>query len=231
MKQIETSVIVPLFNEETRSPPFLNDLLKIAKKEWEIILVDDGSKDKTLDVIKKYNFPNKKIITYSINKGKGYAVKKGVEAATGNYILFIDADGSIHPSQIENMILQLKKHDTVVGNRNHDESHKETTFFRSSIGKIFNLYARVLFNIPVNDNLCGFKGFKKEIAKSLFNNMLSERWVFDVELFYQIKKNKYSLYFLPIEWEHRDESKINSFEILKILYELLELRMKINKER
>lgn len=228
MKRIQASIIVPLYNEETRSPPFLNDLIKCTKKNWEIILVDDGSKDKTLEVVKEYNFPNKKIISYQINRGKGYAVKKGAEAAEGDFILFIDADGSIHPSQIEKMIHYLKEYDVVVGNRNHQESHKKTTFFRSLIGDIFNLYARILFNIPIDDNLCGFKGFKKNIAKSLFKDMVSERWVFDVELFYKIKKNKYSLYFLPIEWEHRDKSKIDLFEIFKIFYDMLLLRIKIS---
>lgn len=225
--KIELSVVIPCYNEAKRAPPFLDQLLLYNNKKWEFIFVDDGSSDGTLRLIKSYDFFNRIIITYKKNRGKGYAVKKGVKKAKGNFIIFIDADGSIHPSQIKKMLVYLKKYDFVSGSRALQESQIIITFFRLFVGKMFNNYVKLLYNVPIDDNLCGFKGFKKEVAKKLFSDLISKRWIFDVELFYKLKKEKYSMLIIPIKWSHRGDSKMGILDMLKISIELILLRIKL----
>lgn len=224
---MDASIIVPVYNEESRIKPFLSELKQFAKPRWEIIFVDDGSVDGTLSILKKFKIANKKIISYKKNKGKGFAVKKGVMAADGKYIIFIDADGSIHPSQISLMLEYLPKYEVVVGTRASDESKVKAPFIRKALGSIFNAYVNILYNTKIKDNLCGFKGFRRSAAKRLFRSLLSERWIFDVELFYKIRKEKISLYEMPIRWVHKRDSKMSMIDPLRIAYELLKLRARI----
>lgn len=205
----------------------MDRLALFDKKGWEFIFVDDGSIDETLDIIKPYKFSNKAVISYRKNRGKGYAVRKGMEKAGGNFIIFIDADGSIDPSQIRDMLNCLKKYDVVAGTRASKKSLVRSSLLRKTIGTFFNWYVDLIFNLDVKDNLCGFKGFRKSIGKKLFNNLMSERWVFDVEIFYKIRKEGISLHQMPIEWEHRRESKMRPIDPFKMAMELLLLRWKL----
>ena len=225
--KFEASVIIPVFNEEQRIKPFLNELRQESKKSWEVIFVDDGSKDGSADVIKSSGIPNLKIISYKKNRGKGYAVKKGVEASAGRCILFIDADGSIHPSEIKKMLLLLQKHDFVVGNRAARDSEVEQPLLRRFFGICFNAYSNFLFGLSIRDKLCGFKGFKSHVAKKLFKNLESNRWIFDIEVFFKAKKIGIEPFLMPIKWEHRDKSKMKPYDPLKIALDLVSLRLKM----
>ena len=226
---LQASIVVPCYNEELRMKPFMDELLRRGKENWEFIFVNDGSKDNTLRILKSYNFRNKKVISYAKNRGKGYAVKSGILEAKGDYIIFIDVDGSIHPSHIKEMLKYLKRYDVVVGNRSLKESRVISPFFRKFTGVVFNILTRILFGLKIKDCLCGFKGFKKRAARKLFGSLISQRWVFDVEIYYKIKKSSYSVYELPIKWEHRDKSKMTLSEIIKVALELLSLRLKLMK--
>lgn len=228
-----SSLIIPMYNEENRLPKFLSGLDKfLQEREMEILLVNDGSSDNTLECMNKYaeGKKNVKIITYEKNSGKGSAIQKGVHNATGDPILFIDADGSISPDQIPKMLEKLKDFDMVVGDRSSTDSKIDQPLLRTMIGKIFNIYARILFQSNIKDNLCGFKGFKKGVAKDLFQDLEAKRWLFDVEIFYKAKKREYNLYRLPLTWEHKEESKIKPLDPIKMLFELLVLRYKLLKK-
>jgi len=226
------SIIVPAYNEEKRIKIFLEQLIKFAKsnlKNYEIILVDDGSIDNTINVIRRETKKSKnvKVISYKLNRGKGFAVKKGIFASKGNLILFIDADGSITPDQIPTLLKKLTDYDVVVGDRSAANSKVKAIKSRKIIGIIFNFYASILFGTKVKDNLCGFKGFHREVAIDLFKNLVSQRWLFDVELFYKIRKRDYTVYNLPINWEHKQGSKIRFIDPFKMLFQLLALRIKL----
>ncbi len=232
MCKMSFSIIVPAYNEERRLPFFLPDLMDFAKQTREckeVIFVNDGSTDKTLEYIEQYTKDEKKvkIITYEKNNGKGWAVKQGVDKAEGDMILFIDADGSIHPNQIPLMLEKLKTTDIVVGDRSARESKIEQPFVRRSVGKIFNVYVALLFQSRQLDNLCGFKGFQKNIAKDLFSNLQSHNWIFDVEIFYKAKQRRYKIYRLPIFWKHKEETKLKPYDPIKMLFQLLLLRYKL----
>ena len=226
---MKISIVVPFYNEEKRMKPFLDTLSYYDNPEYEFIFVDDGSQDNTLNTLKKYKFINKKIISYKKNRGKGYAVRTGVLAAKGKYIIFIDADGSIHPSQIKNMLKYLKKYDVDVGTRAAKKSDVKVPLFRQLSGLAFNKYANFLFDINIDDTLCGFKGFRREAAMDLFKNLIDNRWIFDVEIFYKIRKNHYSLYVMPIKWEYRDKSKMTVRDVVKMAITMLILRIRLMK--
>lgn len=230
---MKVSIIVPAYNEEKRIIGFLNDLIIFSKNnlnDYEIILVNDGSTDGTLRILENQTKgeENISIISYKKNKGKGGAVREGILRAVGEKILFIDADGSIHPNQIHKLLEKLDDYDVVVGSRSLKESEVKMGLLRKNLGKIFNFYVNVLFFINIKDNLCGFKGFKKKVAKDLFENLQSMGWIFDVEIFLKIKKTGYSLDELPIKWEYKKGSKITILGPFKMYFQLLKLRLKLN---
>ena len=228
MKKLDFSIIVPAYNEEKRIKPFLNELAVFSKgwKNYEILFVDDGSTDFTLSILKDFASKNKniKIISYKPNKGKAFAVKKGIEKAKGQKIIFIDADGSISPEEILKMISKLDHFDIVVGSRAKKESKVEAILLRKIVGTMFNHIVNLLFHINIMDVLCGFKGFKREIALDLYKDLKSSGWIFDVELFYKARRKNYSLYELPILWIHKGGSKMKFTHPFKMLFQLLKLK-------
>ncbi|MFC1454941.1 dolichyl-phosphate beta-glucosyltransferase [Candidatus Undinarchaeota archaeon] len=225
----EISLIVPCYNEEERIRPFLEKLsasLKKHKGEIELILVDDGSTDKTNDILKEFRYKNKVLCKHEINKGKGAAVKTGVQASSGRKIIFIDADGSIDPSEIKRMSKALDTRDIVISSKLHEKSKMpiKQPPNRIFFGKIFNLLANIMFRIEMYDSLCGFKGFRRDAGRRIFKGIRSKRWVFDVEVLYLAKKLNYSVSILPITWKHVDGSKIKFLTVFNILFELISLR-------
>jgi dolichyl-phosphate beta-glucosyltransferase len=229
MKEIDFSIIVPAYNEAGRIKPFLKDLYIFSKtwKNYELLFVDDGSTDNTLEILKDFASKNKKtrIVSYKPNKGKAFAVKKGVEASKGRKVIFIDADGSISPKEIPGMVSKLDSFDVVVGSRAKKESKVQAVWLRKFTGFLFNNYVNLLFNIRIDDVLCGFKGFKRKIALDLFKDLKSAGWIFDVELFYKARKKGYSLYELPILWIHKGGSKMKFTHPFKMFFQMIKLRM------
>ncbi len=230
-KEMKASIVIPAYNEEKRITPFLLSLLDFTMrmKESEVIIVNDGSTDKTLEIIHTIAKENSliKIISYEHNQGKGWAVKQGIEAAQGEKIVFMDADGSIPPSEIPKILEKLDQYDVVVGDRTSPYSHVTQSTIRRLIGIMFNSYVRILFQEDIPDHLCGFKGFQKQIAKDLFRELKTQGWIFDVELFCLIKKKKYSLFMLPISWGYKKDSKLNCVDPIKMALQLLFLRWKL----
>ena len=235
---IKVSIIVPAYNEERRSGTFLPKLLDFVKrkiKNCEVLIVDDVSKDKTRDKINSIIQSKDcgkfaKVIGYKKNQGKGNAVAHGVMNAKGEKIIFIDADGSIQPDQIPKMIYYLGKCDVVVADRLSRKSKVKRVLTRAIASFGFNTFVSILFQYSYRDNLCGFKGFKRKVAREIFKDLIDKRWVFDVELFYKIKKRKYSIYFLPITWKHVGDSRINLIKDPFVwIFRLLKLRVNLAK--
>ncbi len=233
---MRNSIIVPAYNEEKRSSSFIPNLLDFVKHnlpDSEVIIVNDGSKDRTAEKITEFISESDaerfaKIIGYAVNKGKGNAVAFGVKEAKGEKILFIDADGSISPEEIPVMLERLDKYDAVIGDRLSAKSKIKTNLTRKITSFGFNSFVSILFQDKFRDNLCGFKGFRKKAAKDMFSNLLDKRWVFDVELLFKIKKRGYSLYSLPIKWKYVGGSRINMLvDPFKWFFRLIRLRVRL----
>ncbi len=216
--KIDISVIIPAFNEAKRLPSFLGRLIHYcsqSKKIYEIIIVDDGSVDGTSEAILSYKnqFSNLHIIRNRINRGKGYSVKNGILEASGDTCLFIDADGSVAPEEIEKNIHYIleENYDIFVGSRvlRSQEQILKVRWYREIIGSIFNFLTHLFLFKEIEDPQCGFKMFKKGVAKSLFSRSRVRGFGFDIEILYIAHRMGYRIKEGPISWFHVKGCKVN----------------------
>jgi dolichyl-phosphate beta-glucosyltransferase len=209
------SIVIPTYNGAKildNNLPVLFDILNKYPISYEVIIVSDGSKDN--DSIKavalKYNCL---FISYEINMGKGYAVRKGVEAATGKYILFTDTDIPFKESAFDRMIKALQKDefDVVIGDRtlNHSSYYEEISSSRKLGSKVFTFVVSNLITGGFSDTQCGFKGFKHNIAKKLFKVSRVNSFAFDVEIIYISLKRKYIIERIPVELRNSEDSTVS----------------------
>jgi glycosyltransferase involved in cell wall biosynthesis len=151
---------------------------------YEIIVVNDGSLDSTLDVIDKVCRADTRIkrITYAVNKGKGHAIRKGVLMSTGRYVMFMDGDGDISADVLIKYVQKLSKAHIVIGSKNHRNSVVKAPFSRRVLSKCFQLYAKVLLGLKVGDTQVGLKAGRGEVFRSIFEQVQVDRYAFDTEM-------------------------------------------------
>jgi len=234
---MEISVIIPAYNEEKRILPTLEKVYdyfsRVQNMDFEIIVVDDGSKDNTEKVVKNFakdKSKKVKFIKHKENKGKGAAVKTGVMEAKGDVILFTDADLSTPIEEFEKLKKAIDRgYDIAIGSRGLPESKIviPQPWYRRYIGKIFPLIVRIIVMKNFRDTQCGFKLFKKKIAKELFANLVTSGFAFDVEILYKALKNKYKVKEIPVKWYNYKESKVS---ILKAPFNMLKEIIKIKRK-
>ncbi len=225
-------MIIPAFNEEARLPRTLDSVYTYLSKRgtaFEIIVVDDGSTDHTVDEVETFaeTHPNVRVIQYAPNQGKGYAVRTGMLAARGANVLFNDADGA---SPIEE-IVKLEKSiadgaDIAIGSRaKPDQTRKvEALVYRKYIGNTFNLLVRGLVLPGYHDTQCGFKMFRHKVAQDIFSVSAMNGFAFDVELLYIARLRHYKVDEIAINWTNIDGSKVNVLtDSPKMLVELLKV--------
>lgn len=222
---MKLSVVIPAYNEEVRIVKTLEKIKNYLKDfDCEIIVVDDGSTDGTSKFAQ---------ISYTQNMGKGYAIQKGVESAIGDLILFIDADNA---TPIEELSKLLKVDaDIVIGSRYLPASNieKKQSFLRVSIGRLGNFIIRLLVVKNIKDTQCGFKLFKKNIAKELFAELRTYRFGFDIEILARAQKKGLKIVEVPVTWLHNDNSRVRPIrDALKTLSDLLKIwwRLTISKK-
>lgn len=231
------SIILPIFNEEKR---IKENLIKIKKfnlakfiKIKEFILVNDGSQDRTKKIIEEFIKKNKKkiknikLINHKKNLGKGAALKTGIKNAKNDWILTSDIDFSVSLFELKSWIekyIQFKKKNKVVffGSRAHNQSIVNSKFYRKIIGYFLRKIIFFFLNIETKDTQCGFKLYKKKIAKKSFSLMISKGFEHDIELVLILKKNNIKIIELPVTWTHKEFSKVkilaDSIKILKSIY-------------
>ena len=231
---IKLSVIIPCYNEQER---FINSIehflnyLKKQKYQWEIILVNDGSKDKTLTLIKQKAItnPNLKIVSYNNNQGKGYAIAKGVENAKGEIILLSDLDHAVPIQTIETFFKYFeKKIPMVIGSRRVKGSKliRRQHPLRELLGKGFTLLVKLFIDYKIKDATCGFKAFNNKTAKKIFKKITIFDWAFDAELLYLCKIYKVNYIQAPVVWTDVKGSKVSVIrDVFKSLFGLLKIRL------
>lgn len=230
------SVIVPVYNEQERfnkpAAALYSYLLKTFPKTiWELIFVNDGSTDRTLQTLKEFTKVHRKThyVAYKTNRGKGYAISQGVKKAKGTYIFFMDIDLSVKPKELVRALTAFKKNkiDVVIGSRRVEGSvikvHQPK--LRETMGHCYTLLTTTLLGLPLSDLTCGFKGFKKKVAKDVFKKLTATRWSFDAEVLYKAYKKNYSIYELPITWEHVGNSKVAvGFDSIRSFIEVVKIK-------
>lgn len=226
------SLIIPAYNEEKRIGKTLNVFYEYMHKTFsafEIIVVDDGSQDNTLGILRAYKekIPQLRVLTYETNRGKGGAVKYGVENAGGDYIFFTDAD---MPYPIENVGMAVEMFgktdaDAVLGKRMQKENGAKYPWYRSLISKSFSFLVNLVLRINTTDTQCGFKGFKKEAAEIIFSKNTLSGWGFDVEIFFIAHKYNLKVSRIDVELFHDNDSKIRVVsDSVKIFRDLMKVR-------
>ena len=226
------SVVIPAYNEEKRLPQSLRAVMDFLNKqtyESEIIVSDDGSQDRTVALAGELlkGFPHQ-IMATPQNRGKGHAVRQGVLAAKGEYVLFTDADLSTPIEETARFLAHLEKdQDIVIGSRALPGSQVEIrqNFLRETMGKFFNVVAQLWAFKGVRDSQCGFKGFRRETAQKLFTLQKLDGFSFDVEIVYLAQKLGVRLLELPVIWRNSAQSRVHVLrDPLAMFWDVLRIR-------
>lgn len=238
-KKIYLSVIVPAYNEGSRIKKTLIDIDKYLKRQnysYEIIVVDDGSKDKTIEVINtlKPKIINLRLVSNKENKGKGYVVKQGMLEAKGEYRLFTDADNSTSIRQVEKMWPYFKqKYDIVIGSRNTEKAiiAVPQSWLRKLLGNIFNLIVQMICGLwGIWDTQCGFKGFNRKTVENIFPKLTINGWAFDAEILVLGRKAGYKIKEIPVRWTNDFKTKVRLKGMIKMLFEVFKIRLNLIKK-
>ena len=212
----DLSIIIPSYNEELRLPATLERIasyLQTRGREAEILVVDDGSKDRTATVAESFRskITSLRVVSNGVNRGKGFSVRHGMQEARGRIALFTDADLSAPIEEAGKLIDALGTNDVAIGSRAVDRSlisvHESP--FREFAGIIFNKVVRIILWLPFVDTQCGFKAFRRERCAVLFEQQRIERFGFDPELLYLARHHGLRAVEIPVRWGHSPATKVN----------------------
>ena len=230
------SIIIPAYNEERRLPKTLSEIdgyLKQQEYEYEIIVINGGSEDKTAEVARNLQpeIANLKIINNEKNNGKGYVVRQGLLEAKGEIRLFTDADNSTSIDQVEKMLPYFKNgydsYDIVIGSRDIKGAVLDPPqpFYRRILGNIFNIMTQLIVGLwGIKDTQCGFKALSKKAAEDIMPKCVIDRWAFDPEILKIGRKMGYKIKEIPVVWRNDLESKVKLRSTIKMALDLLRIR-------
>jgi len=226
------SIVLPAYNEEQRLGESLPRLLEYASaKDWsyEIIVVDDGSTDRTSAVAAdNLDGTPYRILRNDPNRGKGFSVKRGVLEARGRYVLFTDTDLSTPIEEVENLIRALDNGaDVAIGSRALSESRieKHQPWRREILGKLFNRFLQILVLRGLHDTQCGFKCFRLEVIEPVFTRQTLDGWAFDVEVLFIARRLGYHIAEVPVRWINSEVTRVSPLpDGLRMLWDTLRVR-------
>jgi glycosyltransferase involved in cell wall biosynthesis len=226
------SIVIPAFNEAARigeSIRSIETFLETFSFDADVIVVDDGSTDETSRIVHQLQFPRLRLITNRVNHGKGYAVKCGVLEATGDYVLFSDADLSAPIEELEKLMpVALEKDaDVVVGSRGMDRRYiqKHQSPMREFGGIVFNFAVRLMLGLRIYDTQCGFKLFKRATVTSVFRKQTIDGFGFDPELLFLASQSGLKIIEVPVRWSHAEGSKVRfSRDAVRMLCDIARVR-------
>lgn len=241
MPNTSLSIVVPAYNEETRIGETLRRILEYLDEKFpsaELIVVDDGSSDRTIAVAERIfeEFPGipTKVFGYEANRGKGYAVRQGLLAASGDIALFSDADLSTPIAELEKLVAPVESGaaDAAFGSRALDRSLIETRqpWQREQGGKLINLLIRKMTGLPFSDTQCGFKAFRMSKFRPLLDCMTIDRFGFDVEFLFVAQYHRLKLSEIPVRWSNVEGSKVSALrDTFRMFSELLQIRNNVRR--
>ena len=232
MAQPYLSVIIPAYNESKRIPLTLIDMDKRLSREaysYEILVVNDGSKDNTAEVVRGMEkmIKNLKLVDNVENKGKGGVVRQGMLTAKGQYRLFTDADNATSIDHFNAMIPHFKAgYDVVVGSRAMKGSKMDPgqPLYRQIPGKLSNLLIQLVVLPGLWDTQCGFKCFSAKAVENIFPKAKIKGFAFDPEILILSKRIGYKIKEVPIYWKNDPDSKVSPANIIKMAADLMKIR-------
>ena len=227
------SIIIPAYNEAARLGSTLERVLSyIAAQHWdaEVVVVNDGSQDTTPELVKSYaqHWPAVRLLENPGNRGKGYSVRNGMLHATGELLLFSDADLSSPIEEAPKLFSAMEDGaDVAIGSRwlRPETQTQRQSLLRQVYGRAFNLALRVLLGLKEKDTQCGFKAFTREAAQKLFPKQQIEGWGFDPELLFLARRARLKVVEVPVAWAHVGGTRISPLrDGVKMLCEVLKIR-------
>lgn len=228
------SVIIPAYNEAKRIPDTLKKIREYLVKQdydFEVIVVDDGSRDETAKIVKYLvrNWSGFRIISYNPNRGKGFAVKTGMLAAHGEYCLLMDADNSTDISEVEKLWDYKNKFEVIIGSRylNKNSIKIKQPLGRRIISRMGNLLIRSVLGIKSVDTQCGFKMFSSLAVQNIFPYQAIERWGFDMEILAIAIRKGYKIKEIAVDWYDAEGSTVKKGAAMKTLKELWQIKKNI----
>jgi glycosyltransferase involved in cell wall biosynthesis len=229
----DLSIIIPSYNEEARLPGTLQriaEYLPTLGLRTEVLVVDDGSTDRTAAVAESFHgkVTGLRVLSNGTNRGKGYSVRHGMLEAHGDMVLFTDADLSAPIEESDKLLTALNNgYDVAIGSRAMDRSLISThqSIFREFAGIIFNKIVRIVLRLPFVDTQCGFKAFRRERTRIIFEQQRIEGFGFDPELLYLARHYGLRAIEIPVRWGHSEATKVNMLgDSLKMFADIFTIR-------
>jgi dolichyl-phosphate beta-glucosyltransferase len=213
------SILIPAYNEEARLPSTLATLKGFLKgREFrfvEVVVIDDGSRDGTAKAVVEFgkSHPEFRLLSNPGNRGKGYAVRHGMQEARGEWVLFTDADLSAPIEEVDKLWAAVEKSgaDGAIGSRALDRSlvGVRQPLVREFSGRVFNLHMRLVTGLPYIDTQCGFKLFSARACREVAARQRIERFGFDVEILYIARKRGLKVLEVPVRWDNVEGTKVS----------------------
>jgi len=237
------SVVIPAYNEAARLPTTIQKVMSYLEGcdyTSEVLVVDDGSEDRTADIVEEASSEYQHLrVIRNPHRGKGYAVRTGVLAANGRYILYSDADLSAPIEEVEKLLPYLKgKYHIAMGSREGKGAKRfDEPQYRHLMGRVFNTFVRLVALPQFNDTQCGFKAFRREVAHTLFRglHLYGEKsgdvkgamvTGFDVEVLYLALKWGYRVKEVPIKWFYSKGANVNPIkDSYRMLKDIIKVRL------
>jgi len=227
MTEPALSVVVPALNEEDRLPRTLERIvshLGRRREGYELVVVDDGSRDRTAERAKAAGAI---VLRNETNRGKGYAVRRGMLAARGSRRLMTDADLSTPIEELDRLCARMDEgHDVVIGSRALPGARIEVRqpWYRENTGRFFNLFVRALAVPGVTDTQCGFKLFSEAAARDVFSSARLDGFSFDVEALFLARRKGYRIAEVPVVWRNDAASRVSLLRGFLAFPDLLRIR-------
>lgn len=224
------SVVIPTYNEAERIVPTIGAVASYICQQdipWELIVADDGSKDHTVSLCADLELANLRILQADKNGGKGSAVRRGVLAARGARILFMDADNSTPIEELDRFMQCMDDgYDVVIGSRaaaGAQEAHR--SWLRQLMSRVLRALIRPLLGLAIRDTQCGFKLFTREAAQTIFQKQTIMGFSFDLEILYLAHKYGFKIAELPVHWVDAPGSKVDKWkEARRFLKAILQIK-------
>jgi glycosyltransferase involved in cell wall biosynthesis len=239
MSFVDLSIIVPAYNEELRLPPTLerlNAFLASQPLRYEIVVVDDGSQDRTCDVVLEHakRMPQLRLVRQLPNRGKGAAVRRGMLEAHGQIRVMCDADGSMPPEQLPRLLAPIVacQSEISIGSRYAEgaKTDKKQPAYRVMWSRLCNKLIQRSLVPGVRDTQCGFKAFTAQAARDLFKDGRIDGWAFDLEILALARRRAYTITEVGVEWSDDGRSRVNPLkDMYKVVREALTIRRNLRR--
>lgn len=235
---MKVSLVVPMYNESSiieGAIKTFSEYLKSKYEDWELIFVDDGSKDGCGDVVRKASEkePRIRLEGYPDNRGKGCAVRTGMLAAKGDIVVFTDCDNAYGEDAVGRMIdmFSESKADIIIGSRNlSKDGYKDYTFIRKLASKTYIKVIGIVAGFKFSDAQSGIKGFRREAAQKVFRNCEVDRFAFDLEAIMIAQKAGFKIEEMPVTIINHRESKVRVLrDAFKMLSDVRKMKKRIKK--